>query len=148
MTMPLQEISDRLEIQDLLTRYSYAVDDRDWDAYRRVFTADAVIDYTAFGGPRGGVEDMVAYLPKALTRILSGQHVITNTLIELDGDSARVRTVCQCPMVLDLGEGRSQVFFQGLWYRDRLSRTLDGWRIAERIEEKSYTHNVPEDFAF
>ena len=32
MTMPMQEISDRLEIQDLMVRYSYAIDNRDWDA--------------------------------------------------------------------------------------------------------------------
>ena len=32
MTMSVQEISDRLEIQDLMTRYSYAIDTRNWDA--------------------------------------------------------------------------------------------------------------------
>jgi hypothetical protein len=30
--LSLQEISDRLEIQDLLARYSHAVDQRDWAA--------------------------------------------------------------------------------------------------------------------
>ncbi|MCC6942176.1 MAG: nuclear transport factor 2 family protein, partial [Novosphingobium sp.] len=30
--MTLQEISDRLEIQDLFARYSFAIDERDWDA--------------------------------------------------------------------------------------------------------------------
>ena len=57
MALPLQEISDRLEIEDVLVRYCYAVDDRDWDAYRSVFTRDAVIDDTVTGGVRSGVED-------------------------------------------------------------------------------------------
>jgi len=35
------------------------------------------------------------------------------------------------------------VFFIGLWYRDRLVRTSDGWRIADRYEEMAYSHNVP-----
>ncbi|WP_207917165.1 nuclear transport factor 2 family protein [Rhizobium sullae] len=48
----LQEISDRLEIEELLVRYCYAVDDRDWKAYRNVFTLDAVLDDTATGGSR------------------------------------------------------------------------------------------------
>ena len=43
--MNLQEISDRMEIQDLMVDYCYAVDHRDWDAFERLFTPDAVIDY-------------------------------------------------------------------------------------------------------
>ena len=53
MTMSLQEISDRLEIQDLMVRYSYAIDNRDWDALDDVFTPDAHIDYSVFGGSVG-----------------------------------------------------------------------------------------------
>ena len=45
MALSLQDVSDRLEIQDLMTGYCYAVDDRDFDALDRFFTADAVIDY-------------------------------------------------------------------------------------------------------
>ena len=40
-----------------------------------------------------------------------------------------------------------QVFYCGLWYVDELVRTPDGWRINERVEEKSYVHNMPKDFA-
>ena len=32
MTLSLQEMSDRFEIQDLLVGYCYAVDDKDFDA--------------------------------------------------------------------------------------------------------------------
>ena len=51
--LSLQEISDRLEIQDLLTRYSFAIDQRDWDALDSVFTEDARIDYSESGGAAG-----------------------------------------------------------------------------------------------
>ena len=53
--MSMQEMSDRLEIQDLLTRYSYAVDEHDWDAFDEIFTPDAIIDYAETGGARGTV---------------------------------------------------------------------------------------------
>ena len=33
--MDLQEISDRLEIDDLITRYTRAIDTGDWDRARR-----------------------------------------------------------------------------------------------------------------
>src|SRR5687767_13199783 len=56
MTLSLHEISDRLQIEELLVRYCYAVDDRDWVAYRNVFTPDAMLDDTVTGGVRSGVE--------------------------------------------------------------------------------------------
>jgi len=46
MALTPQAISDRLEIEDVLIRYCYAVDDRDWHSYRAAFTPDAVIDDT------------------------------------------------------------------------------------------------------
>ena len=46
MTLSLQEISDRLELQDLVVQYSTSVDRKDWDLYESLFTPDAIIDYT------------------------------------------------------------------------------------------------------
>jgi hypothetical protein len=66
--LPLQEISDRLEIQDLLSRYSYAIDDRDWDRLDAIFTPDAVIDYSETGGAKGNVAQIKAWLPVAMER--------------------------------------------------------------------------------
>jgi 3-phenylpropionate/cinnamic acid dioxygenase small subunit len=145
--MSLQEISNRLEIQELLVRYSHAVDTRDWDAFEQVFTDDAVIDYTEMGGPRGGVKETRAFLESAMPTFSSFQHMIGNLVLEIDGDTARARTICFNPMVFPRPQGDSQVFFCGLWYRDVLVRTPDGWRIKERYEERSYMHNTPVEIA-
>src|SRR3954453_3764154 len=102
MAFSQQEISDRLEIEDLLVRYCYAVDDRDWDAYRRIFTPDAVLDDTVTGGVRSGVDEHVAYLEKALSKILISQHGISTMLFDIKGDDARVRVLASVPMVVDL----------------------------------------------
>jgi hypothetical protein len=37
MALSREQISDRVEIEDILTRYCYAVDDREWDVYRGLF---------------------------------------------------------------------------------------------------------------
>ena len=142
--LSLQEISDRLEIQDLFARYSFAIDDRDWDALDSVFTPDARIDYSETGGAKGGFAEIKAWLPEALERFPRYQHMVATTKLELDGDAAHSRTILFNPMVWRGDEGAEQVFFIGLWYRDRLVRTPDGWRIAERYEEMGYTHNVPD----
>ena len=49
-------------------------------------------------------------------------------------------------MKVDVGDRRSQVFFQGLWYRDKIVRTPKGWRIEELVEEGYWNHNLPEGF--
>lgn len=144
----LQEVSDRIEIQDLLARYCYAVDDRDWESYQTIFTKDATIDDRDTGGIKSGVQAHIAYMKKALSKILISQHAISTILIELDGNEATARTHCSCPMVIDLGGGQKRVFFQGLWYKDKLVRTATGWRIKERVEDGYWNYNVPEGFAF
>lgn len=139
-----QEISDRLEIQELMVRYSHAVDSRNWDLLDEVFTPDAVIDYTVFGGPRGSLGEIKEFLGSAMPTFIAFQHMIANSMLEIDGDTATGRTMCHNPMVLPPDdEGGERVFFVGLWYLDRFVRAADGWRIAERVEEKSYTFNMP-----
>ena len=142
--LSLQEISDRLEIQVLLSRYSYAIDERDWDRLDDVFTPDAVIDYSETGGAKGSVAQIKAWLPVAMERFPRYQHMVATMKLELDGDNARSRTMLFNPMVYKGDDGTEQVFFIGLWYRDRLVRTPYGWRIAERYEEMGYAHNVPD----
>jgi hypothetical protein len=145
-----QEISDRLELMDLMARYSHAVDTRAWDDFDVIFTPDATIDYTAFGGPRGSLAEIKDYLSSTLSAFPGSQHLIANPLLAIDGDSATGRTMCFNPMVVARPEGdpgEPRVFFCGLWYLDRFVRTPDGWRIAERSEEKSWTHNMGRAFA-
>ena len=146
MSRSVQEISDRLEIEQLLVRYCYAIDQRDWDAYRSVYTEDAVIDDVS-AGPGNTVDQMVEFLSRALEGVVLIQHAISTSLVEIDGDTAHARTVCHCPVVLDRGGGQTEMFFQGLWYVDELVRTPDGWKIAKRAE-RDYFHNMPPDFRF
>jgi len=53
MSLTLQQVSDRIEIDDLLIRYTKAIDDKDWALLDTVFVPDADIDYTTSGGIAG-----------------------------------------------------------------------------------------------
>jgi hypothetical protein len=147
MTMSLQEISDRLEIQDLLVAYSHAIDTQDWDALDDVFTPDAFIDYSAFGGSAGDLPSTKKFLANAMPNFASFQHMVATSKVTIHGDEAEGKTICHNPMVIDTGNGNTHVFYCGLWYVDKFVRTPEGWRIKERVEEKSYMHNVPADFS-
>jgi hypothetical protein len=139
--LSIQEISDRLEIQDLLARYCDAVDRQDWDAFDRIFTSDAVIDYRALGGSYGDLAVTKRFLAESLPMFASSQHLVGSTVLDLDGDQARARTICHNPMVWRDGDDPS-LLLCGLWYRDDLMRTPEGWRIRSRVEERSYIKQV------
>ena len=141
-----QNMSDRLEIQDLLTAYCDAIDSRNWNALDDIFTPDAIIDYTEAGGAKGTLEEIKLYLDKALKPFSGMQHMLGLPMIKITGDEASARTILFNPMIIEK-EGNPNVFFVGLWYRDKLIRTSKGWRIQSRHEELSYFHNLPKDFA-
>ena len=141
--MSLQEISDRLEIQDLFARYSFAIDERDWDALDDVFTPDAFIDYSEAGGEKGPPDQIKRWLAVAMERFPMFQHMVATTKLELNGDTANSRTILFNPMVYRKDDGENQIFFIGLWYRDELVRTAQGWRISARHEDMAWSHAVP-----
>ena len=142
MPMSMEEISDRLEIQDLMVRYSYAIDSRNWDALDDVFTPDAHIDYSVFGGSVGNLAETKAFLTEAMPMFTTLQHMVSGTTIAFDGDTATAKTQCHNPMTMGDAD-QPDLMVCGLWYVDKLARTADGWRIEERVEEKVYMKVFP-----
>ena len=143
--LELQEISDRLEIQDLTWRYAELIDSGDFERLRDdVFTDDAFIDYTELGGPAGDLSRPSPFSP-AMALFNGYQHLTANHRISIDGDRAMGRIMCFNPMGIgpkapDLA---GHVYFCGLWYVDEYRRSDRGWRIARRYAELSYKHNLP-----
>ena len=145
MILSIQEISDRFEIQDLCYRYAQLIDAKQFDELREVFTEDAHIDYSVFGGAVGGLEDIIQFLKDAMGIFPYTQHLNANIQITVNGDTAEGRVMCFNPQEMDLGEGSDNItFILGLWYVDKYHRTKDGWRIKQRVEEKSWKFNTPD----
>ena len=129
----LAEISDRLEIQQLLVDYASAIDQRRFDDLERVFTPDANIDYRAMGGIDGVYPRVKSWLAEVLPHFPAYYHLLGNFDIRLAGDTATGRTMCFNPMKLG---GDGQVLFCALWYDDEFLRTPQGWRMTRRVETK------------
>ncbi len=142
--LTLEQISDRIELQQLVTDYVNALDARDFDRLDRVFTPDAHIDYTAMGGIAGPYPKIKAWLPDALKHFPAYMHFIGNLSFEIKADTATGQIACFNPMVIPTPAGGSDTMFLGLWYHDRYVRTKDGWRISERSESKCYDFNMPD----
>ena len=140
--LELGELSDRIEIGDLLTRYTRAIDVRDWDRLDDVFLPDARIDYTATGGIAGAYPEVKAWLAKMLPIFGRTQHVVGQADVRLDGDTAAVAAYFLNPMVLESPDGE-QLWEFGGYYHHRLVRTPAGWRSRELVEELVWKRGVP-----
>ncbi len=144
MPLSLQEISDRLEIQDLIYRYAELLDGKRFDELATVFSDDAHIDYSAMGGAVGNREETIAWLAKVMPMFPNTQHSVANAQIRVDGDRATGRVMCFNPQEFPLPGGGTQLVMMGLWYVDEYVRTAGGWRIRRREEEKSWVFNAPD----
>jgi hypothetical protein len=136
--LPIREISDRIQIQDLLVRYTRACDAKDWALLDTCFTPDAHVDYTATGGTKGSYPEVREWLAKALAAFPITVHYITNSTVELDGDRASARTLVYNPMFFANPDGSLHEFTVGATYVDELVWTAEGWRIARRVEEAGF----------
>jgi hypothetical protein len=136
-TLSIEEISDRIQINDLLVRYTVAIDTKDYNLLDSCFTPDAHVDYKSSGGIAGSYPEARAWLEKALAAFPMTVHFISNTTVELKGDEARSKTYVLNPMGFPKDDGSLHIFTVGAYYIDKLVRTKDGWRIAERVEEQA-----------
>jgi ketosteroid isomerase-like protein len=136
----VQRISDELEISALLYRYARAVDTKDWQLYRSVFTHDAVIDYSSAGAIAGTRDEVAEWLSQGFAAIPMSMHYITNIEADVDGDTARVRAMFYNPMQLP---GMADLSYCGGYYHHELVRTDDGWRSRSLREDNLWFINSP-----
>ena len=134
--MDLQEISDRLEIEAAVVRYTRAIDTGQWDDLDTVFTSDAEIDYTESGGIADGYPTVKAWLAEVLPAFFPRRmHSLAQVDVALDGDEARCTAYFHNPMPMDDGRGGTKVVELGGLYHHAFVRTPDGWRSRRLREE-------------
>jgi 3-phenylpropionate/cinnamic acid dioxygenase small subunit len=134
-------VSEHSEISALLYRYARAVDSKDWELYRSVFTEDAVIDYSSAGAVVGARDDVVEWFAANFGVIRWTMHYITNIeILESGAGTATVRAMFYNPMQLP---GMTEMSACGGYYHHQLVRTPDGWRSRSLREENLWFTNAP-----
>ena len=144
MTRTLDLLLDRQEITDLVSALGRCLDERDFDGLRELFTADA--SATTPGGTSTGHDALVEQARRRHSSDQGIQHVITNVLIDLDGDQARVRANLLVSFA-KTGPDDAQPFLLGEVYRFELRRTADGWRFTRLGSTPVWTLNRPSTVA-
>ena len=121
---------DEWAIGATLTQYCRAVDDRRFDHVAALFTDDArlhTMGRTLAG--RAAIREFFGPAPDAAPPRPASAHVLSNVIVELDGDAAVAES--EWMMLTRDESGATGIALAGR-YRDRLARVGDGWQIAER----------------
>ena len=114
-------------------RYEYAmgIDTRDFDLLRSVFVDEVYMDFSSYSGQPGATleaDDWVAGCRVLFTGLDATQHVMTNPIVDVDGDRATQRMYMKAEHFLINDQGNAD-FALGGYYDDTLIRTETGWRI-------------------
>lgn len=140
--MDLQDLIDRAEITDAITRYTLAIDEGDFDRLDTVFTPDAHIDYTESGGVSDSYPVVKAWLAEALPAFSTHRvHMLGQVAIQLDdaNEAAEVTAYFHNPMRISDGKGGERVVEVGGTYHHSFVRTPDGWRSRRLHERVAWT---------
>jgi 3-phenylpropionate/cinnamic acid dioxygenase small subunit len=123
--------SDHDLITDVLVRYATGIDTRDWALFRTCFTEDVQANYGEGVGRWEGVDGITEYMTFMHKDMLDTKHMLSNFVIEVDGDTASASTYVHAVLVVS---HEPLTWFEPVGrYEDRLVRTADGWRISHRV---------------
>jgi hypothetical protein len=128
--MTLQELTDRSEITELVSRLGVWLDEKRFDEARSIITEDATAKTP--GGSVAGVDQVAEQARR--NHVVPTQHVITNVLIDLDRDRATVGANLIATFVHS-PDPSGPLFQRGERYTFEAVRTADGWRLS-RVESR------------
>jgi hypothetical protein len=118
----------RDQIRDCLARLARGEDRRDADLISRAYWPDATTDYGVF---KGDFEAYLAWVVPGAAAITNTQHVLGQSVVDLDGSTALIETQVISYHRVDMGAGERDTCIGGR-YLDRMEEREGEWRIAER----------------
>lgn len=133
-------MTDRDEIIDLAIRYTWALDTKNLEDLRNVFTPEATADLR--GVQCEGVDAIIARIGGAIERLDATQHLIGNHQASTDTDVGTHRCHLQSQHVLNNTEGGDN-YIVGGYYEDTVVRTDQGWRISHRLMRQTWSEGNP-----
>lgn len=89
----MNQTSDWLAIIELVHRYAWVLDDREWTRWADVFAADAEMEFPGSGGRVVGGERISRKLSLMLDALDTTQHLLTNLVITFSSDTTATARV-------------------------------------------------------
>ncbi|HEY8513980.1 MAG TPA: nuclear transport factor 2 family protein [Candidatus Binatia bacterium] len=125
-------VADRLEIQELLSRYCHCIDRGRWDAFPDLFTEDCRLDLSQVMGLYEGRSGLQAFVDTMKPLGIFMRHLVTNVVIDGDGERAHVESYVVAVTGSEANPTRTTGFYDdevvkqdGRWLLHRRTLTLD-----------------------
>jgi len=119
--------ADRLQIQEVLARYSHCVDRGRWDALIELFTEDCRLDLSQLMGLYEGRAGVRKFADTLAPLGVFMRHLVTNVVIEGDGERAHV----ECYVTAVTGSPQTPNRMTG-FYDDELVKQNGRWLLHRR----------------
>jgi SnoaL-like domain len=133
----LQQLLDRQDILDCLTRFSRGMDRFDREIFLSAFHHDATIAAGPFVGGPAELYDWARNLHDAGQ--VATAHNLLNVTTDIDGDTAHTETY-----YIFVGRNRDQTnWIAGGRYIDRLERREGAWKISLRTNAIEWSGMLP-----
>ena len=124
----LEIMADKLECAEIVARLAKGIDRCDVDLVRACFHPDATDDHGAY---KGSAEGFIEWVMPLLDTMKRTQHVIGQSLFEVNGDKAAGESYFVAHHTIDTPEGEIFMVAAGR-YLDRFERRDSGWKISHR----------------
>lgn len=124
----VQHFADQAAVKNTLITMVTAVDSNDWATTLAQFDDKVFVDYSSMTGDAGSevvAKDLVNGWEKLLGKVQS-QHLVTNVVVSIDGDTASVKSYVDAS---HFAKGVEHFDVLGS-YDHKLKRTDDGWKIT------------------
>jgi hypothetical protein len=123
--------ADYEEITRRRYEYAFGIDTRDFALLRSIFTDQITMDFADYSGqPQAtlSADEWVAGVKILFTGLDSTQHVMSNPLVEVEGDRATCRMYMKAEHFFQNDQGGYD-FALGGYYIDRLHKIGGRWQI-------------------
>lgn len=127
--MLMNEVAAKIEIQELESRYAWAIDEGKPSALSNIFAPDATLWSNRLGRTINGRDEILTWYREYLHDWdwRNQRHYLTNFHVNVDGDRAASRF---CYLLTYEAEGTSRMGWGH--YEDSLIRADDRWWIMEK----------------
>lgn len=131
-------LTDREAIIELMATYANALDTKNYDEISACFFDDATADYVGFTDPLVGADEILPHMRRSLDPLDASQHLFSNFIVSIDGDSAKLRCDILAQHIRKGSEGPNS-FMAGGKYEVILIKADSRWKFRSITARSSWS---------
>jgi hypothetical protein len=137
----VRALQDRIDIEEVLYRYSSAVDSFDKEGLRSCLADDLWAQY-GNSEPVTDGDTLANWIADATATVIWQHHLLNVYHVKIDGDKASTVSYLTSYQVFE-NDPKAAIILVAR-YHDELRRTPDGWKLSRRVMELLWGESKPD----